>query len=61
MTTNELVNGKGRRVEVQFSNSTMTGVLMGKQNSKAIVRFYVRLDGETRRSLVSARMITRFL
>lgn len=55
-----LVANKGKRVEVNLYGNTVYGTLMGQQRNKFATSFYVRLDGQTGRALVAARMIVRF-
>jgi hypothetical protein len=62
MTTEELVQGKGRRIEwLDIEGAVHTGTLMSKSPTKCYTAFYVRPDGETQRLLVTARNFNKFV
>lgn len=62
LTTEQLVAGKGQRVEmVNDRGETVQGKLMSQQRNKQYTAFYVRIDGRDGRALVPVRQFTRFL
>lgn len=61
MTTEELVKGKGRRIQYRIGDIVYTGTLMSKSPAKYCTAFYVRPDGETQRVLVTAHYFERFI